>query len=113
MNIESYRSFCLSFQYVTEEFPFDDKTLVFKVQGKIFALMNVDDFRSINLKCNPERAIELRETHSSIRPGYHMNKKHWNTVDLFGDVSDDELFDLTKHSYELVFQSLPKKLREI
>lgn len=113
MNIEDYRTFCLSFQYVTEEFPFDSKTLVFKVHGKIFALMNVDDFRSINLKCNPEKAIDLRETYQAVRPGYHMNKKHWNTITLFSDVSDELLLELTEHSYDLVFQSLPKKLREI
>lgn len=79
MNIEEFRNYCLSFPGVTEEFPFDEKTLVFKVMGKLFALTDVDDFTSINLKCDPVRAMELREMHEEVQPGYHMNKKHCAT----------------------------------
>ncbi|MFN5416583.1 MAG: MmcQ/YjbR family DNA-binding protein [Flavobacteriia bacterium] len=111
MNIETFRNYCFSFIEVTESFPFDKETLVFKVHGKIFVLCHVENFESVNLKCDPERAIELREQFDGINPGYHMNKKHWNTVSLFMDVSDEMLFELTKHSYDLVYASLPKKLR--
>jgi predicted DNA-binding protein (MmcQ/YjbR family) len=111
MNIESFRDFCLSKKGVTEEFPFDELTLVFKVMGKMFALTDVDNFRSINLKCNPEWAIDLREKYPAILPGYHMNKKHWNTVEIDGSVSDPILKELILHSYNLVVEKLPKTLR--
>ncbi len=109
MNLETYRNFCLSFQNVTEDFPFDNRTLVFKIHGKMFALIDVEEFVSINLKCDPEKAIELREQLTGVLPGYHMNKKHWNTIELNSDVSDELILELTKHSFELVFKSLPKK----
>ena len=80
MNIESLREYCISKKNVTESFPFGEDTLVFKTDGKIFALVNLDGDLSINLKCDPALAIELRERYSSVTPGYHMNKKHWNTV---------------------------------
>ncbi len=112
MNIESYRDRCLELKGTTEEFPFDNRTLAFKVQGKLYALLNVETFESVNLKCNPEKAIELREEFEGIIPGYHMNKKHWNTVKTQSDVNDQQLLDLTKHSYELVIKGLTKKLRE-
>lgn len=112
MNPESLREYCISLPAVTEEFPFDEQTLVFKVKGKIFALTDVDAFASINLKCNPERAVELREQHESILPGYHMNKKHWNTVLLDGALPDTLLKELILHSYQLVVAGLPKKVRE-
>ncbi len=111
MNLENFRDFCLSFSHTSEGFPFDKETLVFKVHGKLFALCHVENFESVNLKCDPEKAIELREQFDAVNPGYHMSKKHWNTVSLFSDVSDEMLFELTKHSYDLVFASLPKKLR--
>jgi predicted DNA-binding protein (MmcQ/YjbR family) len=111
MNIESFRDFCLSKKGVTEEFPFDELTLVFKVMGKMFALTGVDNFRSINLKCDPEWAIDLREKYHAILPGYHMNKKHWNTVVIDGTVSDPFLEELILHSYKLVVEKLPKTLR--
>jgi predicted DNA-binding protein (MmcQ/YjbR family) len=111
MHIDEFREYCINRKGVTEEFPFDQSTLVFKVMGKMFALCNVDQYQSFNLKCDPERAIELREEFPDlIRPGYHMSKKHWNTVSATGlNVAlQKELID---HSYELVVHSLSKKLR--
>lgn len=112
MNIEEYRDFCIRKPGVTEEFPFDESTLVFKVMGKIFALANVELFGSINLKCDPERAIQLRENYAGIIPGYHMNKKHWNTLMMDGSVPDKLSYELIDHSYGLVVNSLPKKLKD-
>lgn len=109
MNIESYRNYCLSLPGVTEDFPFDNNTLVFKVVGKIFALCDVDNFESINLMCDPVRAVELREQHPEIRPGYHMNKKHWNTVSNRGDLQDEMIYELITHSHNLVVAKLPKR----
>ena len=113
MNIEELRAFCLEKPMVTEEFPFDEVTLVFKVCGKIFALTGLDHLEfSVNLKCDPERAVELREQYDSIRPGFHMHKKHWNTVIVDGSFSDELFVDLINHSYDMVVRGLPKKLRE-
>lgn len=112
MNIEEFRDHCLSKAGVTEEFPFDQNTLVFKVRGKMFALCDVDDFHSFNAKCDPERAIALREEHSGILPGYHMSKKHWNTVLCDGSVPEPLMKDLIDHSYALVVSGLSKKERE-
>lgn len=112
MNIEELREYCLSKKGVTEHFPFDEVTLVFKVGDKMFALTNLDGEPSVNLKCDPERAIELREQHSSIIPGYHMNKTHWNTVIMDGTISDKLIYELVEHSYNRVFESLPKIKRE-
>jgi len=112
MNIETYRNYCISKPGVTEGFPFDKQTLVFKVMGKMFSLTNVDSFASVNLKCDPERAIQLREEFEGIVPGYHMSKTHWNTVTSDGSVSDQLILELTDHSYDLVVSSLPKKDRE-
>ena len=110
MNLESFRKYCISKKGVTEEFPFNEDTLVFKVMGKMFALTDVTEVElSMNLKCNPERAIELREQYQAIIPGWHMSKKHWNTVtpdNLFNDAFLEELID---HSYELVVGGLTKK----
>ena len=113
MNIEEFRAFCLAKPLVTEEFPFDEVTLVFKVCGKIFALTGLYhlEFR-VNLKCDPERALELREQYDSIRPGFHMHKKHWNTVIVDGSFSDELFIDLINHSYDMVVRGLPKRLRE-
>jgi predicted DNA-binding protein (MmcQ/YjbR family) len=102
MNIETLRDYCISKKNATESFPFGEDTLVFKVNGKIFALVNLDGDLSINLKCDPAFAIELRERYSSVTAGYHMNKKHWNTVMLDGSVPDKEVFSWIDHSYELV-----------
>lgn len=112
MNIEDFRLYCLSKTAVTEDFPFDQSTLVFKVAGKMFALTDVGSFDGVNLKCDPERALELRETYHWIRPGYHMNKNHWNTVDMAWDMDENLFLELVDHSYDLVVASLPKKLRE-
>jgi predicted DNA-binding protein (MmcQ/YjbR family) len=102
MNIESLREYCISKKNATESFPFGEDTLVFKVNEKIFALVNLDGDLSINLKCEPGLAIELRERYPSVTPGYHMNKKHWNTVQLDGSVPDKEIFTWIDHSYERV-----------
>ena len=104
MNIEILREYCISKKYVTESFPFDDDTLVFKAGGRIFALVNLEGDLSINLKCDPALAVELRERYSSVLPGYHMNKKHWNTVLVDGSVPDKEVFSWIDHSYELVLK---------
>jgi predicted DNA-binding protein (MmcQ/YjbR family) len=110
-DIESFRDYCLTKKAVTEEFPFDNSTLVFKVAGKMFALANVDAFNTINLKCDPVKAVELREKYDAVQPGYHMNKKHWNTVEVNG-VAVKLLKEWIDDSYALVIQSLPKKERD-
>ncbi len=112
MNIESFREYCLSKPGTTEGFPFNETALVFKVQGKMFALTNVDDFQSVNLKCDPEEAVQLRETYQGVQPGYHMSKKHWNTVSVNSDVPEGLFIELIDHSYDLVVKSLTKKLRD-
>lgn len=112
MNIEAYRDYCLSKPGVTEEFPFDENTLVFKVMGKMFALTSVETFAFINLKCDPEKAIELRETYSGVTPGYHMSKKHWNSVVTDFSIPDTLIEQWIDDSYDLIVQSLPKKLKE-
>lgn len=112
MNIEDFRNYCIAKKGVTEEFPFDNKTLVFKVMGKMFTACDVEEFQSFNLKCNPERAIELREQFQGISPGYHMNKKHWNTITSESDVPFELQQELIDHSYQLVVNSLSKKLKD-
>ena len=114
IDLESIRNHCLQKQgKITEEFPFDEETLVFKVFEKIFLLTNVNQFPiSMNLKCDPEKAIELRERYPAIKPGYHMNKKWWNTVDADGSIPEKLVFQLIDHSYEEVVKKLPKKIRE-
>ncbi len=112
MDIEFFREYCMAKPGVTEGFPFDNKTLVFKVMNKMFALCDVDLFTFINLKCDPERAVELREQYDSIKPGYHMNKKLWNSVYMDGTIPDNLTKELINHSYELIVASLPKKVKE-
>ena len=112
MDIEKIWKYCSQKNGVSESFPFNETTLVFKVGGKIFALFDVDSFQSINLKCDPEKSIELREKYSGIVPGYHMNKKHWNTVSVNEDISDVLIYELIDHSYHLVYKSLSKKVRD-
>lgn len=113
MNIQQLYEFCLSKKGVTEHFPFDEDTLVFKVGGKMFCLTSLKVWESgtpsMNLKCDPEKAIELRAEYEAIRPGYHMSKVHWNSVDFNMDVSDKMMCELINHSYDLVFKSLTKK----
>lgn len=113
MHIEEFRMYCLHKPMVTEEFPFDETTLVFKVMGKMFALTGLDDPEfKVNLKCDPDRAIELREEYESIIAGFHMSKKHWNTVSPEGSLSNEFFKELIDHSYDLVVEGLPKKLRD-
>jgi len=112
MNIEEIRDYCISKPGSSEGFPFDEVTLVFKVAGKMFALINLDGNPSINLKCDPEKVLELREEFESVKPGYHMNKKHWNTIMLDGRIPDDRLRAWIKDSYNLVVAKLPKVVRE-
>ena len=112
MNIEEFREYCLAKKGITEEFPFDEFVLVFKVMGKMFALTSVVGEFSINLKCEPGLAIELREKYETITPGYHMNKKHWNTVKLDGHLPESEIQRMVDSSYELVIKGLPKKQRQ-
>ena len=115
MDIQQLYEFCLSKKGVTEHFPFDEDTLVFKVGGKMFCLTSLKEWEkrtpSLNLKCNPEKALELRAEYESINTGYHMSKVHWNTVDFNSDVSNKMMCELINHSYELVFKSLTKKLQ--
>jgi len=111
MNVEELREYCLSKKGAEECFPFDEDTLVFKVGGKMFALIDLIGELSINLKCNPEKAQELRENYSAIQPGYHMNKRLWNTVYLNGSLSNNLIKELIDHSYELVYNSLPNKIK--
>lgn len=111
MDLDYYRNYCLSKSGVTEGMPFGEDVLVFKVMGKMFALASIIDFDFINLKCDPVRAIELRANHLEITPGYHMSKKHWNSVSVKGSLSDEIIIDLIDHSYNLVVASLTKKLK--
>lgn len=111
MNIQEFRDYCLSKAEVTEGFPFDEKTLVFKVFNKMFALTSVEgDFR-INLKCDPDKAVELREKYSCVIPGYHMNKRLWNTVIVDGSIPDNILREWIDDSYSLIVKGLPLKFR--
>ncbi len=112
MHLEEFRNYCLDKPGVTEGFPFDDNALVFKVMGKIFTITDVENFESINLKCDPEEAIELRERYSCVIPGYHMNKKHWNTILMDNSIPDQLIIEWIDNSYNLVAQSLIKKLKE-
>ena len=115
MNLETYYEYCLSKKGVTEHFPFDEDTLVFKVGGKMFALSSLSQWEkgepSVNLKCDPERAEELRAQYDDIKPGWHMSKIHWNTIAVNKSVSDNLIRELINHSYELVFGSLTKKMQ--
>ncbi len=108
MDIVEFRDYCIQRPGVTEEFPFDNKTLVFKVLGKMFALCDVDNFNNTNLKCDPDWAEELRAHSSLITPGFHMNKKHWNTVVAFDFPDIGLLKKMIDHSYDLVVSKLPK-----
>ncbi len=112
MNLEEIREYCLAKPAVSESLPFGPDTLVFKVAEKIFMITSLDNFTSISLKCNPEKAVELRETYSEIIPGYHLNKKHWNTVNLKGSLKPAFVRALIDDSYDLVLSSLPKKIQE-
>ncbi|RLD53867.1 MAG: MmcQ/YjbR family DNA-binding protein [Bacteroidetes bacterium] len=113
MNIEELRNYCLSKPGVTEGFPFDETTLVFKVLGKMFALTNTDGEFSMNLKCDPQKAIELREHYPAVKPGYHMNKKHWNTIWPDDSIDDFLIYKWIDDSYDLVVSKLTKVQKEM
>lgn len=112
MNIEELRDYCLSKKGVTESFPFDEKTLVFKVLGKMFALTGLERMPpQVNVKCDPEKSIELREQYDGIiYAGYHMNKRLWNTIE-YSNLPPDFIKEQIDHSYDLVVAKLPKKLQ--
>lgn len=113
MNIEEFRDYCLTKIHVTESFPFDKETLVFKVAGKMFALAGLEHHpATVSLKCDPEKAVELREEHEEIMPGYHMNKMLWNSVIIDGNLSHKLIRELIDDSYRLVIKGLTKKQRK-
>ena len=111
MDIEALRNYCLAKPGTTESFPFDETTLVFKVIGKMFALTDLIENRSVNLKCDPEKAIQLRERYDAVQPGFHMSKNLWNTVNYDGIPDDKLIFEWIDHSYDQVVKGLPKKIR--
>ncbi len=104
MNVEEIREYCIQKEGTTESFPFNDTALVFKVNNKMYALLSLEEEPYLNLKCNPERAIELREEYDDITPGYHMNKKHWNTLYLNGQLHPTLIKELIDHSFNLVYK---------
>ncbi len=112
MDLEKIRKHCLMKKGVTEEFPFSEDTLVFKVMNKMFCLTDINLANSVNLKCNPEKAIILRENYEEIQTGFHMSKKHWNTVSLEGTLRDSFILEMVDDSYDLVVSGLTKKLRD-
>ncbi|MDO4931711.1 MAG: MmcQ/YjbR family DNA-binding protein [Prevotellaceae bacterium] len=112
MDIETVRDYCLSLPFVTEDFPFDETTLVFRVREKIFAMLSLDNNEWFVLKCNPDYALELRDSYSEITPAWHMNKKHWNQLNLLGLLPDELITSLIRHSYNEVVKKMPKKNRE-
>lgn len=111
LNVELIRDYCLDKPFVTESFPFDDQTLVFKVCGKMFLLIGLENPNSFNVKCDPELAIALREKYTEVQPGYHMNKQHWNTVSINGRLTKGQLLEMIDHSYALVLKGVPKAKR--
>lgn len=112
MNIEEIRDYCLAKPGVTEGLPFGPDTLVFKVGEKLFLLTSLSQGNQFNVKCDPELAIELREKQPDVLPGYHMNKKHWNTVRTDGSLTRRQICEMIDHSYQLVLGSLPKNIRD-
>jgi predicted DNA-binding protein (MmcQ/YjbR family) len=113
MNVESLTHYCLAKKGVTEDFPFDEVTMTMKVMGKIFAFIPLDsETFQISLKCDPERALELREQYAEIDGAYHLNKKHWNGIDCEGSLSDKFIKEMVDHSYDLVVKGLKKSERE-
>ncbi len=112
MNIEDFREYCLSKKGVIEELPFGPEHLVFKVMGKFFAITSLDSFESVNLKCDLEEAVLLHERYDAVIPGFHMNKKHWNSILLDDSIPDNLFLNWVDHSYEQVVNALTKKQRE-
>lgn len=111
MNVEELRDYCLLKPGATEGFPFGEDTLVFKVGGKIFLITGLEQGDRFNVKCDPELAIDLRERYTEVQPGYHMNKKMWNTVFMNGSLTRKQLCEMIDHSYELIYNSLPAKIK--
>ncbi len=111
MNIETVREYCLSLPLATEDFPFDETTLVFRVCGKIFAMIDLENTEWFVLKCDPEYAVELRDEFPEISGAYHMNKRLWNQLNLFGNLSNSKIQGLIRHSYSEVVKKLPKKVK--
>ena len=111
MNIETVRDYCLSLPLVTEDFPFDDQTLAFRIMDRIFACMDMERPEWVTMKCNPDRALELREEYVEIEGAWHWNKKYWNQIHLNGSVPDELIRELIEHAYQEVWKKLPKKLR--
>lgn len=111
MNIESVRNYCLSLPHATEDFPFDETTLAFRIGGKIFAMIDLENTEWFVLKCEPDYAIELRDRYSEITGAWHMNKKHWNQLNLFGSLTDALICELICHSYNEVVKKIPRKLK--
>lgn len=117
MTVDQLREYCLGKKGASEDFPFDSDTLVFKVLGKMFALFPLEKWEAgegwVNLKCDPDYALELREAYESVQPGWHMNKSNWNTVLIYkGELSPRLIMDLIDHSYNMVVKGMPKKMRE-
>lgn len=116
MNIEELREYCLSIKGAEESFPFDETVLVFKVMNKMFAYTGLDALGAeswVNLKCDPEKAVDLRERYPNVVPGYHANKKYWNTVYINRDISDEDIRSWINHSVEEVIKNLPKRQQEL
>ena len=114
MDLAQFREYCLSKPFATEGMPFGPDVLVFKVRGKMFALAALDEVpTTVNLKCDPDLALELRDRYRQVTPGYHMNKKHWNTVEIESGIPDIELRRMIDHSYKLVIEGLPKSKAKI
>ena len=112
MNIESIRDYCLSLPQVTEDFPFDESTLTFRIGGKIFAMMDLECTEWFVLKCDPDYALELRDRHPEISGAWHMNKRYWNQLNIFGTLSDTLVRHLIRHSYNEVVKKMPKKIKD-
>lgn len=111
MDVELIREYCLSLPHTTEHFPFDEVTLVFKIEGKMYMLISLDNPVKISMKCDPEKALLLREKYMGIEPAHHFNKKHWNQISILGDIPDNLIKELILHSYKLVIAKLPLKIR--
>lgn len=113
MNVEEIREYCLKKKLTTESFPFDDVTLVFKVNNKMFAIVSLDGDLRISLKCDPEKAMSLRERYPAVKPGYHLHKQQWNTIDIDGSIESKLLREWIDDSYNLIIEKMPKKDRDL
>ena len=113
MNVEELRNYCTGLPCVSEDFPFDEDVLAFRIWGKIFAMVNLSDTKWFVLKCNPDSAVELRDAHPEIEPAWHMNKKHWNQINLFGCLDCSFIQELIRHSYSLVVKNFPRRKKEL